>query len=170
MDKVEKLENRDYSISMIRCFSMCLIICCHMMQYLQMELAWWFNVGVQIFLCISGYLYGSDKKRENTIVFYKKQFSKILIDYYVVILPTIFIYFIFARDNINYKIAVDVFLTSNTLNGGGHLWFIAYILFCYFITPFLIDFYTYLEMKGGRNMEISILDITLVDYVFFNMY
>lgn len=155
MDKVEKLENRDYSISMIRCFSMCLIICCHMMQYLQMELAWWFNVGVQIFLCISGYLYGSDKKRENTIVFYKKQFSKILIDYYVVIIPTIFIYFIFARDNINYKIAVDVFLTSNTLNGGGHLWFIAYILFCYFITPFLIDFYTYLEMKGGGIWKLT---------------
>lgn len=51
----------DYSISMIRAMSMLSIIICHIMQYLNIELAWWFNVGVQVFLCISGYLY-SDRK------------------------------------------------------------------------------------------------------------
>ena len=45
----------DYSISMIRAMSMVAIITCHFMQYLDIELAWWFNVGVQVFLCISGY-------------------------------------------------------------------------------------------------------------------
>lgn len=41
----------DYSISMIRAMSMVAIITCHFMQYLDIELAWWFNVGVQVFLC-----------------------------------------------------------------------------------------------------------------------
>ncbi len=39
----------DYSISMIRAMSMVAIITCHFMQYLDIELAWWFNVGVQVF-------------------------------------------------------------------------------------------------------------------------
>ena len=75
----------DYSISMIRAMSMVAIITCHFMQYLDIELAWWFNVGVQVFLCISGYLY-SDREISDPIEFYKKTIQKILVDYYVVII------------------------------------------------------------------------------------
>lgn len=60
-NKIEVLTSgrqMDYSISFIRLISFLLIITCHIQQYLNIVLAWWFNVGVQIFLCISGYLYG----------------------------------------------------------------------------------------------------------------
>lgn len=52
----------DYSVSLIRLIATIFIITCHIMQYLSIELAWWFNVGVQIFLCMSGYLYGKKKR------------------------------------------------------------------------------------------------------------
>lgn len=65
----------DYSISMIRAMSMVAIITCHFMQYLDIELAWWFNVGVQVFLCISGYLY-SDREISDLLNFIKKRFKR----------------------------------------------------------------------------------------------
>lgn len=47
----------DYSISMVRCIATISIVMCHMMQWADIELAWWINVGVQIFFCMSGFLY-----------------------------------------------------------------------------------------------------------------
>ena len=77
--------------------SMLMIISCHIMQYYDCELAWWFNVGVQIFLCISGFLYGQ-KNINNVTDFYNKRLKKILIPYYLVFIPFGIIEFIFARD------------------------------------------------------------------------
>lgn len=76
---------------------MLMIISCHIMQYYDLELAWWFNVGVQIFLCISGFLYGQ-KSIDNVTDFYNKRLKKILIPYYLVFIPFGITEFIFARD------------------------------------------------------------------------
>ena len=76
---------KDLSISLARLVATVFIIVCHFMQYYGLLLAWWFNVGVQIFLCMSGFLYGG-RDIKNPIAFYKKQIPKILIDYYIVIL------------------------------------------------------------------------------------
>lgn len=60
--------SRDPAISIIRVLAFLSIITCHIMQYYHCELAWWFNVGVQIFLCLSGYLYGR-KSIDNELSF-----------------------------------------------------------------------------------------------------
>ena len=52
---------KNYAISLLRFIAMIFIVICHFFQYYNLELAWWFNVGVQIFLCISGFLYGNKK-------------------------------------------------------------------------------------------------------------
>lgn len=74
---------KNNAISFIRMIAMEMIIICHIMQYYDFVLAWWFNVGVQIFLCISGFLYGQ-KAIENIARFYnqriKKDFGAILSD------------------------------------------------------------------------------------------
>ena len=44
-------------ISLLRMLSVFSIISCHIMQFYNNELAWWFNTGVLIFLLISGFLY-----------------------------------------------------------------------------------------------------------------
>lgn len=113
-----------------------MIISCHIMQYYDLELAWWFNVGVQIFLCISGFLYGQ-KNIDNATDFYNKRLRKILIPYYLVFITFGIIEFIFARDAFVAKdFAKGLFLCS-TIKGAGHLWFIPTILMCYLMTPLL---------------------------------
>ncbi len=90
---MQATHNRDYSISCARFIAMCFIIICHMMQRddfasningAHISWAFWFNVGVQMFLFLSGYLYGG-KDSIDTISFYKKNFPKLLIDYYIFI-------------------------------------------------------------------------------------
>ena len=73
-----KMETKhDCAISLTRFVATCFIIICHMMQYWDMELAWWFNVGVQIFLCMSGFLYGRKGVIQDDLKFYKKNIAKI---------------------------------------------------------------------------------------------
>ena len=51
------------------------------MQYLNIELAWWFNVGVQLFFVISGFLYGgktiTDQALKIETLFFKKYIKKL---------------------------------------------------------------------------------------------
>lgn len=105
------------------------------MQYYNCELAWWFNVGVQMFLCLSGYLYGR-KTIDDELSFYKKQYIKILVPYYIVIIPVIIAQFLFLRNEISLARVAKVLLCYGTLSGGEHLWFVPTILFCYLLTPF----------------------------------
>lgn len=123
----------DYSISLIRLVATFLIITCHIMQYLALELAWWFNVGVQIFLCMSGFLYGKKDKISDELVFFKNNIIKILVDYYVVIIPIILLFMLFVPEQLSIITTIKVLLTYGTLNDGGHLWYIPYCLFCYLI-------------------------------------
>lgn len=113
-----------------------MIISCHIMQYYDLELAWWFNVGVQIFLCISGFLY-AQKNINNITDFYSKRLKKILIPYYLVFIPFGIIEFIFARDVFVIKDFAKGLVLYSTIKGAGHLWFIPTILMCYCITPLL---------------------------------
>ena len=78
------IQEKDYSISCARLIAMVFIVACHMMQMdgfssdikgAHIEWAFWFNVGVQMFLFISGYLYGK-KDRIDIVEFYKKNFPK----------------------------------------------------------------------------------------------
>ncbi len=134
-------DNRDYSISIIRLISTSFIITCHIMQYFNIELAWWFNVGVQMFLCMSGFLYGKKNKIYEDIQFYKKNAIKILVDYYVVIIPIILLFAIFHPERLSAIKIIKVLLTYGVLDGGEHLWYIPYCLFCYLITPFLSRYF-----------------------------
>ena len=54
MYKFTKIES--YSISTIRAISVLMIFFCHILQGIDSIMAWWLNVGVQIFLFMSGFL------------------------------------------------------------------------------------------------------------------
>ena len=129
---------RNMAISAIRCVAMTGIILCHFFQYYGIELAWWFNVGVHMFLFMSGFLYGH-KDISSPIDFIIKNFKKILVPYYCFLLPAIVMYFIFARSFISWNSVVFALLCNGTITGMEHLWFISYILFCYILTPYLSD-------------------------------
>ena len=127
-------QKRDLSISFVRMLAMMFIVICHVMQYYDMELAWWFNVGVQIFLCISGYLYGR-KRILDIRVFYRKNFVKILIDYEIVVFAAVAATVLFTDTVITVEEIAGAVLTVSTIAGGAHLWFIPTILMCYLLTP-----------------------------------
>lgn len=88
---------RDNAISAIRFIAMLMIITCHFMQYLNIELAWWFNVGVQLFFVISGFLYGG-KTITDPLEFYKKSFVKILLPYWIFLIVAVIVQRILVPD------------------------------------------------------------------------
>ena len=161
------MSNKNYSISLIRLLAFLSIFSCHIMQYLDCALAWWFNVGVQIFLFMSGYLYGT-KKIDNCVDFYKKSFKKILIPYYIVIVPIIIIHIVYLKD-LSKMDAVLVMFTKITVKGGGHLWFISYILMCYLITPLLEQFCSVIE-QNNKHTYIHVIGLLAIVAVLFCLF
>lgn len=134
------------------------------MQYYDLELAWWFNVGVQIFLCISGFLYGQ-KDISDVTDFYNKRLKKILIPYYLVFISFGIVEFTFAREAFTLNAFVKGLALCATLKGAGHLWFIPTILICYFITPLLQD-YRDKYIDGKRAIiNFSVLGVIIVTIV-----
>ena len=113
---------------------------CHILQYFGNGLCWWFNVGVQIFLAISGYLYGT-KNVINDIEFYQRKFRQILLPYYLTVFLFISLQLIFFRSLIDFERIFRVLLCNKTLEGGEHLWFVPTILVCYLLTPFFQRLY-----------------------------
>lgn len=150
---------RDYSISLIRLIATIFIVACHFMQYFNSPLTWWFNVGVQMFLFMSGFLYGKKKSIEDDFLFVRRQFRKILVDYYLVIIPVIIALFLFSRENISYTKAFEALLTYGTISGGKHLWYIPYCLLTYLFTPFLIRFF---DRIGDKNIVLKTIVLLIV--------
>ena len=129
---------KDKSIQIVRVIAMIFIVLCHLFQKIPNNIlimsAQFFNVGVFIFLFISGYLYGK-KNITNYIEWIKKRFKTIIIPMYIFII-IISICLIF-KDAFNikyifiYMFNVQYFFGS--LSGTGHLWFLSIIMICYII-------------------------------------
>ena len=129
---------KNNNISVIRSIATCMIVSCHILQGLDNELAFWMNVGVQIFLCMSGYLYGT-KKIESLTTWYKKQYFKIMMPMWIVLTVLIMITFL-RKGTVSIVSAGLSYLGVagfGTLPELTHTWFITYILMCYLLTPIL---------------------------------
>ena len=151
---------RDPAISIVRVLAFLSIITCHIMQYYDCELAWWFNVGVQVFLYLSGYLYGR-KEIKDEMEFYRKQFIKILVPYYVVIVFAIIVQLLFLKNEISVIRIAKAVLCYGTLSGGEHLWFVPTILFCYLLTPLFDKVNDSIFKKQNPLIYFSIVIIAL---------
>lgn len=130
---------KDYSISAARATAMMMIICCHILQFYGSELAWWLNSGVQVFLVISGFIYGQ-KEIENCYTFIKGRAKRILVPYYVYLVPSLILYGIIDSSKITFSRVIRVLFCLDTIEGLGHLWFVGIIVLCYLITPYLYWF------------------------------
>lgn len=162
-------QKRDLSISFVRMLAMMFIVICHLMQYYNMELAWWFNVGVQIFLCISGYLYGR-KRISNILVFYRKNFVKILIDYEIVVFAAVAATVLFTDTVITVEEIAGAVLTVSTIAGGAHLWFIPTILMCYLLTPLYERIFSRAEQSHKLLVPAAVLLFVMNELVFRQMF
>ena len=156
------------SISLLRFISLQLIIWCHIMQWYNLELAWWLNVGVQTFLCISGYLYGR-KKTGDIISYYAKRLSRILIPYYLIYIPYGILIFLFAREEFSLDSFIRGLFVNGTLKGAGHLWFVSTILLCYFFTP-IIEVYRDRYVSSAKNFKLFLLCSITIIIIFFCLF
>lgn len=169
-------KQKDYSVSFARFVAMCFIVVCHMMQQdnfasninnAHIEWAFWFNVGVQMFLFLSGYLYGK-KQKIDTISFYTKNFPKLLVDYYVFIIIMMIAIHFSPSWNIDKSTILNLLLkfSSNTSVGLGHLWFIPTILFCYLMTPILSEIINAVDKRSAVRFWIeSIILLVLIHVI-----
>lgn len=130
------MKNKDYSISLVRMVATIFVVACHFMSAPQIKmgaLALWFYVGVQMFLFLSGYLYGN--KKIETVSFYKKNAQKILVDYYVYLFILFAVILITGIRQIEASNMIRLLSLTGQMEGVLHLWYVPYILFCYCITP-----------------------------------
>ena len=81
METTISTKDHFYNISLLRLIATLSILICHIFQFYNNFLAWWLNVGVVVFLIISGYLYGL---REYTFISIKEKLDFSLKFYYKV--------------------------------------------------------------------------------------
>lgn len=147
-------------ISLLRCLAMTMIVTCHMFQYYDNELCRWFNIGVQVFFVISGFLYGK-KDICNPIQFFQKTFIKILVPYYTFIVFAVGLYLLYHPELLSPNCLLKVITCSGTIQGLGHLWFVGYILFCYAITPYL--YWLRISIRHySHNQKLTVYAIVLL--------
>ena len=183
MDNKITLDKRELSISFIRCIAMLSVIFCHFFEYVSPSMGGHKILflclgnhlanGVQLFLLISGYLYSKkdfSSIQEDRIDFIFKNFIKILKDYWLYCIFIAFpIYTFLEPTQITLKNIVSVLLTSGTIWGIHHLWYISYILFCYLITPFLFDLKLYFKNRNTNILK-SLIYIAITVEIIFSFF
>lgn len=184
------MKEKDYSISLLRMLAVISIIFCHSFEYsssIFVDKGWilesignYLANGVQVFLIISSFLYGAKSKKnlfsdsKTRIKFLLKNSLKILKDYWVYCLLVIFpVYYLKESIILIKREVLGILVTSNVIDGVHHLWFIPYILFCYFLTPYLYDIKEYLKSKSKKGFitgVIFVLFIIIIFSYFFKFY
>lgn len=131
--------NRDLRIDAVRVVACFTIVLTHILQRYGNEYAFWTNSAVCTFFVLSGILL-SDSNVDNPITWIKKRISKLIPEYYLVVIPMILIFIIFfdiSKRQI-LTILLNMIALSGVPSGFAHLWFLTGIVIAYLITPFLI--------------------------------
>lgn len=109
-------EQESVALTYLRVFAMTCIVVCHFMQSLGNQLAWVFNLGVQVFLLISGFLYGH-KHVDGWIQWFYKRCTRIYLPFIVFIIAIIPIYAI--NNLITWKHIIVYIADMQGIMGGG---------------------------------------------------
>jgi len=145
------MTEKNVGISSCRVVATIMILLCHVIKYYSFipghqNLSQFFNVGVYIFIIISGYLYGMRKEKQIAISkFYMGRIQKIVIP---VIVWELSVYWFDANSEISNLLSVVFSVQGGKwisdkipiADGGGmmaHTWFVTIILICYLFVPLL---------------------------------
>ena len=148
-----KNSEKNTGIQILRILSMFMIILCHILDETKisflMMIAQFLNVGVFVFLLISGFLYGN-KEIGNFFIWIKRRFFKVIVPMYVFIIFIIILQFVKIgmfdlKFVFIYLFNLQFFVGS--LPGVGHLWFITIIWICYLIVPILSKYKSFLQKR-----------------------
>lgn len=135
-------QSESKAISLLRVIAMGTIVVCHLLQGYDNPYCYLFNIGVQVFLAISGYLYGC-KTIQSWKPWFVTRLKKLYVPYLLFFLVCIPFYYWRAVEEISLsKIVLYIFDLQGLvphwgIKGLGHLWFMSAIAICYLITPLL---------------------------------
>lgn len=98
-----------------------------------------FNVGVHIFLIISGYLYGKRKINSNTTYtkWLIKRAKRILLPLYIFLVILLSIYLIKGLEIKLFNWIINILnlqAMETYIHGAQHLWYLTIAMICYFVT------------------------------------
>lgn len=152
-------------VSFARVVAMILIVVCHVLQAYGNNWAYVFNVGVQIFFLLSGFLYGRKDKIEAR-QFFVSRLIKVYLPYvlYMAIVVVVMVFVLGKsvawKQIVVYAINMQGFI-GEPIEGLNHLWFLSVLMVGYVLTPMLKD-----SLKRNRLLTIAcLIGIALVEYL-----
>lgn len=155
------------ALNIIRWSSTIAIVFCHFLQGYDSLWAWVFNLGVQIFFFLSGFLYG-DKHVSSITQFYWGRFKKVYIPYVIWVIVAFIILCLFTTDAPTISVLFKKLLFHGYIHGLNHLWFMYVIMLCYLILPFVDRLLSKNAMFGITILAIA--SGTLLAYRYTSTY
>lgn len=156
------MREKDYSLSFVRFIAMLMIVFCHIFQHFDSWISQFLNVGVQMFLFLSGYLHSN--RNDNRLLFLLKKIKRLLVSYYVYLLPVLIMIMCFNMIHLDFRTASGLLTLSGTIHELGHLWFVPTILVCYFLTPLFWDI---LDSDYNNRPIFLLVIVNVIILVFF---
>jgi peptidoglycan/LPS O-acetylase OafA/YrhL len=151
------------ALDYVRWLSTICIVVCHFQQGLGSKWAWVFNIGVQVFFFLSGFLYGvkgvADVKK-----FYRGRIVKLLIPYWILLTAVCIALLIVAPEYLSLKkVFVQYTLLqfrSGAMMGVIHAWFLSALFVGYLLLP-IVDYSFNRSVKLGAVVTV-LLCVALV--------
>lgn len=168
MNEKKKTRERDIAFDYIRVIAMLMIAFCHFFQIIHaLELAFWLNVGVQIFLVLSARLL-RDKRFQNgkdVLRFYGTRVTRIMLPVWIYLVAICGMLWIIKQPPtltsvVVYALGGAAFIKSGVL-GLGHFWYLSIILIAYLITP-LLAYFSNTMQKAKNWIVVLFFTITLL--------
>ena len=141
---------KDITISKLRCVSTSMIVLLHIFQYLGNTYRYlyyfsdWLNLGLVMFFVMSAFLYSNRVIKKNNILrWFTHRYTELIIPCLLVTVATLIIYSVFigglSKEIIYNSLLSSLGLEAFVSDGWMfvQLWFLTYILFCYFTVPFI---------------------------------
>lgn len=126
------------------------------------------SCGVDIFLFLSGFgLYYSFKNNNDINLFFRKRFSRILIPYFLIAIPSWFLKDIYVQKLGIMQFLKDLLFLTFFENGERRFWYILMIAICYLIFPHVFH---YIDSTGSINKIINIFMLTTVMSIMLDLY
>lgn len=154
------MKEYNWSVSISRIVATFMIVLCHLFS--KLGIGWLgniFDVGVPIFLLISGFLYGGVEVISDRNTFYWKRWCRICIPMYIWLAVVVCMYCIYGDFEVLKAIPAFLFnlqgigwlqdyFSLPSIGDIGILWFFTVIFLCYLLLPFINKYACKIEKHG----------------------
>lgn len=170
--QIQKNSQNLYFADWLRAFGCIAILICHLVGFSGIPYgtvaAQFFNIGVEIFLLLSGFLFGIRGEQTQSLVkWYGKRLKRIFIPLWLFLI-ILFILSIVTKTEIKaVQWLKNLFGIQgfDGVKGAEHTWYITLSLICYLFTPAIAFFAVFWESQSHRIKEIFVVTLLILPAV-----